>query len=120
MPQAAQLIPIKVVDKVVDELRRRLGGRSNAVKEQLLEDLAPVPVGHQRRGAGRSGGRAQDGPLRYALASPISGGVAGRPAHHAISCAYSSQAAIRSPRPAAVLATPTRTCGVRPMRRAAT
>ena len=59
-----------------DELKARV----KRLEEELFQHLRPVPVGHQRRAGGVEGG-AQDGCLRKARASAISGGDPGRSFH---------------------------------------
>src|SRR5688572_15297458 len=76
--QPPQFVPIQIVHEIVDELWRRIRRRTNAVKEELLEDFRPVFVRHYRRVPGGTGSAAHCLCLRKPRASTISGGAAGR------------------------------------------
>ena len=80
--QPPQFVSIQVVHEIVDELWRRIRRRTDAVKQELLEDFRPVSVRRHRGVPGGTGTAAHFLWLRNPRASTISGGVAGRVPHH--------------------------------------
>src|SRR5687768_554725 len=111
-----QFVPIQSVHEIVDESWRRIRRRTDAVKQELLEDFRPVSVRHHRRVPGGTGGAAHCLWLTKARASTISGGAAGRIPHQDTSRLYWPQAAATSCRPAAARAAPSMTWEVCPIR----
>ena len=62
--QPPKLVPIQVVDEIVDELGRRLSGGAYAVKEELVEHVRSIPMAGHGRVPGRPGGVAHCGCVR--------------------------------------------------------